>query len=748
MSENQWMPLPEAGVGGVPVRVRAGKTLAGHPVAAPHGPSPHSPHLPLAATNGQRLLGDRLQRARDRGFVGRAAEIDLFRTALDPATRTFCTLYLYGHCGVGKTTLLRRLAEEAAHAGYGVVQIDGRAVDPSPAGFEAAALQAFGERQVLLVDVFEQCQGLEDWLREDFLGRLPDGTVVVIASLREPDVRWRTDPAWTGALRVVQLGDFARDEAAVLMDSRGVPTELHDSLFTFTRGHPFALTLASWVATQNARNMAWRRPYDPVRKRLLDEIVGDVPSPAHRQALEVCAHALNTTESVLRTFLDDDAEAGFAWLWEQPFIESGPHGLYPQDLVRELLSTDLRWRDPNRWQAMRCRIHTFLADQVIQAREAAVVPALMELTYLYRDSEVTNRFLTWRGRGEIYEDTYRRDDRDALHRMARFHMSEPTVALIDQWLNRRPQAFFVYRRSDTHQPVAFLALLKWTAQHPDSIADGVMAAACGHTERVAPLQPGEHATVARFIAQEGGPPMPSPALDLINLRLLASACLDGDSAWSFITVQNPEVWEPLLDHIGYRRIAGAAEALYAHEWRGAPVAVRLNRLSERLLHVPGTYRPAAEDEDQGTLSREDFDTAVRAALRTFPNWYALARNPLMRTRLAGQGEVDERVETLREAIIDAVDSLRGQRRRLSNSHRVLAATFFHPEATRAATAARLGLPFGTYRGYLAVGTEHVVDELWRRETGTRGGAVQADPHPAAGGPRPSGAGTTACGSHT
>lgn len=48
------------------------------------------------------------------------------------------------------------------------------------------------ERAVLLIDTFERVHGLEGWLRERFLPRLPEGAVV--ASRYLPDPMWRTDP--------------------------------------------------------------------------------------------------------------------------------------------------------------------------------------------------------------------------------------------------------------------------------------------------------------------------------------------------------------------------------------------------------------------------------------------------------------------------------------------------------------------------------------------------------------------------
>jgi hypothetical protein len=52
-------------------------------------------------------LAQRLGALRDRYFVGRAAELDLFKAALASDERPFAVLYVFGPGGVGKTVLLR-----------------------------------------------------------------------------------------------------------------------------------------------------------------------------------------------------------------------------------------------------------------------------------------------------------------------------------------------------------------------------------------------------------------------------------------------------------------------------------------------------------------------------------------------------------------------------------------------------------------------------------------------------------------
>src|SRR5215211_7521705 len=89
-------------------------------------------------------LAARLSAERRRKFVGRAAERDLFRSALAADEPPFNVLYVFGSGGVGKTTLLREFAGICREADVPVSYLDARNLEPSPESFTGAVWSALG----------------------------------------------------------------------------------------------------------------------------------------------------------------------------------------------------------------------------------------------------------------------------------------------------------------------------------------------------------------------------------------------------------------------------------------------------------------------------------------------------------------------------------------------------------------------------------------------------------------------------
>ncbi|NGO12480.1 ATP-binding protein [Streptomyces sp. HC44] len=666
-----------------------------------------------------RSLGQTLAAGRDRAFVGRETELALFRAALAETPGARPVHYLHGPGGIGKSMLLRRFAAEARSAGRPVVEVDGRIIAPTPEGFMHAAGTGLHEPGVvLLLDTFEQCQGLEGWLWEHFLPTLPVGSVVVVAGRLAPDPRLTSDPGWHSLLQVTALRNLVPDESVQFLAARGVPLDAHETLLSFTGGNPLALALAAAVAEKDASAAPSWKPSQDVIAILLPQLIGDIPDAAHRKALEICAHAHVTTESLLRALQGDGAPELFAWLRRQPFVESTGVGLFPHDAVREVLVADLKWRDPEGFSAMHRDTLEHHLRQLRSAPESQMLHATGALIFLFRTDRQMSEFNFWREVGLAQEQEYAPGDRERVLSLAEETEGAESASVVAFWLDRQPGAFRVYRSTHTGEVVAFFAWLRLSDPEEGTDIDPVVAAAWEHARSTGPLRPGEHMGLARFSVHPPAYQRPSCPMTLMQWRATGEMIRAERLAWSYVVMRDDGYWNAHLEDINMvpaktrPEVGGHAYALFAHDWRLQPPGPWLAAKTEAMLTghsmAPGQQ---SRDGELTVLSRPEFDAAVRDALRAVRRPQSLADNPLNRSRLVREGG-----QNLPDVLTRAAQALRDERGG-EKRHRAVMVTYFRGSPTQEAAAARLDLPFSTYRRHLVSGVERMSDLLWRHELG-------------------------------
>jgi hypothetical protein len=114
------------------------------------------------------------------------------------------------------------------------------------------------------------------------------------------------------------------------------------------------------------------------------------------------------------------------------------------------------------------------------------------------------------------------------------------------------------------------------------------------------------------------------------------------------------------------------------------------------------------------LTRSDFESAVKDALRHYTQADLLAGNALLQARLLTGSGGAATPESLRTLLAETAKTLfvseRDQR-----LYRVLDLTYLHPAPKQEAAADRLGLSFSTYRRHLTSGVDRLAEWLWQQE---------------------------------
>ena len=640
-------------------------------------------------------------------LLGRKRELEAGAAALEPDDG-LAVLFIHGPGGIGKSSLARALAQRARGAGRAVWEVDARDVPPSPEGLSDALAGVIDEhRPLIVIDSFELIEPSGAHLRAELIPRLPEGSVVLIASRNPPDRGW-LEGHWSELMEQIRLGPLADAEAAELVASQGVGGERTSQVVAWSRGNPLALSLGARVAAEDAAWVPGEEIAPDELVRALVRRLGEADVAAgHLPALGVAAIARSTTPALLEAALPEhDAEAEWAWLSARSFVEPLGEGIALHALLRDAVRADLTRRDPMLEATLKRRI----ADHVYEVAESSgELNKVLDLSHLIENMGL--RWFVWEASSRWYLDAPGPAEAEEIDRILAEPGVDPIGGGVEVWeiarpiFERMPELGVVVR--DPSGRLAGFTFVPTTAvDDPELEAAPLIGPCLRHARGLEP--PGE-AVIMPFMCDLTGDLSSGIIGMLANAALLQSS--RSNPRYTYMTIDREiEFGRVFAETAGAERVpeldtmVGSAHVdAWLLDFGPGGFLANQREWVYRELKLEPPPRPPERPE---SVRAEE----VRHALRNLQRPAELASSPL-----AGGEGVEERAESVRALLSEAAERAFGDDSSDRLLHDVLVRAYLEPAASHELAAGELHLSRTAYFRRLRQAVERVAQYLSAQE---------------------------------
>lgn len=257
--------------------------------------------------------------------------------------------------------------------------IDRSLTDHLKTGLEEA-LQISQLPLTLILDTYEELEGLDDWISRTLVPSLPDGMKVVILgrnSLVRVNFDWQE---YGDALLSMELPELSEVDAKAYLRHFGLTDQVMlDHIYRFTGGYPLLLVLVRHLAKEAG---GWSKigvlerqaDRDSIATQLLNKILREERANEVREFLEKGVVARWFDPEIIRVVLGIDLQQArqlYDKLSRHSFVEKHPYGLKFHDKIRELLLDRLKFTSETEYQLISRNLMNYYAEKagIVQADE-------------------------------------------------------------------------------------------------------------------------------------------------------------------------------------------------------------------------------------------------------------------------------------------------------------------------------------------------------------------------------------------
>jgi hypothetical protein len=218
-------------------------------------------------------------------------------------------------------------------------------------GLEAAVKKA-PHPLALLVDTYEELEGLDDWVCRTLVPALPEGLKVVVLgrnALPKINFDWGE---FGESLRAMELPELSEAEAKAYLVHHGLrDSAALDQVYRFTSGYPLLLVLVVHLRREaggwdKIGALEYEADRERVASELLKRILREERAKEVQAFLEKGVVARWFTPEVVSVILEvsgEESHAIYNKLKRHSFVERHPYGLKFHDKIRELLLARLKF---------------------------------------------------------------------------------------------------------------------------------------------------------------------------------------------------------------------------------------------------------------------------------------------------------------------------------------------------------------------------------------------------------------------